>query len=206
MRAILFDLGNVLIQYDHNQTLAAVGTLGQCEPQQVQTLYHALSSQLGVGELSAADLLNHYRQHLPIGEDEEAFFMAFAAGLARNDAALAYAIELQQRPEVTVGIISNTNEAHAYWLDEYLPELKEFDLVVLSNEVGLAKPDPEIYRLALEILDVSAEQALFIDDIAENVAAAQSCGIAALVHHDWTLTRPAIEQWLVTGQLVQPGE
>lgn len=204
MRAILFDLGNVLVRYDHNQTLAAVAALGQSDPQQVQALFHTVTTQLGIGELSAADLHQHCRQHLPIDEDEVAFFTAFAAGLARDEVALAYAVALQQRPAVTVGVISNTNEAHVYWLDEYLPELNQFDLVMMSNEVRLAKPDPEIFRLALEILEIPAEQALFIDDIAENVSAAQSCGLAALVHSDWARTRPAIEHWLATGQLAQP--
>ena len=124
------------------------------------------------------------------------FITTFAAGIRRDEAAVAYALSLQQRPATTVAIISNTNAAHVLWLDEHLPELRAFDLVMMSNEVGLLKPDPAIFTTALELLDVLPAQAIFIDDIAENVEAARVLGIAGLVHHDWPETGPALERWL----------
>lgn len=81
------------------------------------------------------------------------------------------------------------NDGHVLWLDEHVPELAEFDLVMMSNEVGLHKPDPEIFRLALELLAVEPAAALFIDDLAQNVAAAQALGLAGVVHTDWEITR-----------------
>jgi len=83
---------------------------------------------------------------------------------------------------ITVAVMSNTNAAHVLWLDEYLPELREFDLVMMSNEVGLIKPDPAIFETALELLNVAPQQAIFIDDIAENVEAARTLGLAGIVH------------------------
>jgi len=52
-----------------------------------------------------------------------------------------------------------------------------FDVVVVSCEVGCAKPDPVIYRLTLERLHVEPAMALFVDDRAENIAAAQAIGL-----------------------------
>lgn len=52
-----------------------------------------------------------------------------------------------------------------------------FDAVVISCEVGLAKPDPRIFRLCLERLGLSAPAALFVDDRADNVEAAASVGL-----------------------------
>ena len=55
-----------------------------------------------------------------------------------------------------------------------------FDAVVISYEVGLAKPEPEIYRLTMSQLGVSPADALFVDDRAENVAMALELGMRAL--------------------------
>jgi putative hydrolase of the HAD superfamily len=55
-----------------------------------------------------------------------------------------------------------------------------FDAVVISCEVGLAKPDPRIFRLCLERLGLSAADALFVDDRADNVEAAASLGLQTL--------------------------
>jgi FMN phosphatase YigB (HAD superfamily) len=43
---------------------------------------------------------------------------------------------------------------------------------------------------------VEASQALFVDDVEENVAAARALGIHGIVHSDWAITRPQIEAWL----------
>jgi HAD superfamily hydrolase (TIGR01549 family) len=201
VRAVLFDLGNVLIRYEHAKTMSAVAGLGRLTVEETLALFREIDVALGQGHMDAAGLHRFYQERAGVGDDAEQFFTAFGAGLSRIDEALAYAVELQNRPEVTVGVISNTNEAHVYWLDEYLPELAELDLVMMSNEVGLAKPDPEIFRLALELLDLPPHQAIFIDDLAVNVQAAQALGIYGLVHSDWAITKPALEHWLATGDL-----
>jgi HAD superfamily hydrolase (TIGR01509 family) len=53
--------------------------------------------------------------------------------------------------------------------------------VISSAEIGLAKPDPAIYRLALERLRVQAGEAIFVDDLARNTEAAESIGLPSLV-------------------------
>ena len=55
-----------------------------------------------------------------------------------------------------------------------------FDVVVASCEVGSCKPAPEIYRICLERLGVSADAALFVDDRLENIQAARDLGLHAL--------------------------
>jgi putative hydrolase of the HAD superfamily len=55
-----------------------------------------------------------------------------------------------------------------------------FDVVILSAEVGLVKPDPAIYQLALDQLGVAAEAAVFLDDFRENVDGARQVGLQAI--------------------------
>jgi putative hydrolase of the HAD superfamily len=52
-----------------------------------------------------------------------------------------------------------------------------FDHLIISAEVGVRKPDPKIYQITLEAVGCQADQAVFIDDVAENIAAAQSIGL-----------------------------
>lgn len=196
MKAILFDLGRVLVHYDHQQTIVATAALAKVTAEEFYPLLRELSEAMGTGAMDAEEFHTFFGTHFGRETDFADFIAAFAAGIQRDEAALAYALSLQQRPGVTVAVISNTNAAHVLWLDEHLPELREFDLVMMSNEVGLIKPDPAIFETALELLNVTPQQALFIDDIVENVEAARKLGMAGIVHADWATTRPQLEAWL----------
>ncbi len=196
MRSILFDLGNVLVRYEHDATIAALATLYGVERAAVRDAFALVGTDFGMGLLTASDVLNSLNRSLGCEIDESSFVRAFCAGLARDDTALAYALSLQERVSTQIGAISNTNEVHVAWLDRHVPELAEFELVMMSNEVHILKPDAEIFELALELLDTPAEHVLYIDDLAANVEAAQALGIAGLVHVDWAVTLPQIEAWL----------
>lgn len=196
MKAVLFDLGRVLVHYDHAKTLQAVAALTMHDCAALESLMHEISAPLGKGEIDAEGLHALFGERLGLTADFATFIDAFAAGIERDEVALAYAVALQNRPETTVAIISNTNDAHVRWLDDHVPELMAFDLVMMSNEVGALKPAPLIYELALELLSVLPAQAIFIDDLAVNVEAATALGLAGIVHQDWAATRPQLEQWL----------
>jgi HAD superfamily hydrolase (TIGR01509 family) len=123
------------------------------------------------------------------------FFEAYCRGLCRDEEALSYAAQLKRRG-IVVGVISNTNHVHTIWLREHLPEFAGFDSVIYSSDVGLMKPDSAIYALSLRQLGVAPQQALFVDDLPENVAGAQASGMDALLHKEWTATIVGIEAWL----------
>jgi 2-haloacid dehalogenase len=63
---------------------------------------------------------------------------------------------------------------------EAYPVLRCFRDVVISSSVGLCKPDPRIFELALDRFGVAARDCLFIDDVAANVAGARAAGIGAV--------------------------
>ena len=71
------------------------------------------------------------------------------------------------------------------------PSTRWFDVVVVSYEVGLAKPDPRIFELCLSRLGAQAGEALFVDDRAENVAAAERLGLRTLLFTGDDATRRA---------------
>ena len=73
---------------------------------------------------------------------------------------------------LVLALTTNQNEPRAAWMREHLPYDELFDAQFYSCEVGLAKPDPAYFRHVLEALDVQPDEALFLDDTAENGEAA----------------------------------
>jgi putative hydrolase of the HAD superfamily len=84
------------------------------------------------------------------------------------------------RPLYKTGVISNA------WPDlrEDLAEKKvddAFDALVISAEVGIMKPEPRIYQIALDQLGVTATEAVFVDDSPANVEAARALGMYGIL-------------------------
>lgn len=86
------------------------------------------------------------------------------------------------KPRYKMSLLSNSPSAflrnilHEHRLDPY------FDSVVISSEVGLIKPQPEIFKLALEKLGASPDETIFIDDNANNVTAGKAIGLTGIVY------------------------
>ncbi len=76
-------------------------------------------------------------------------------------------------------LVSNTNAFHMDYCHRHYPFLNFFDIRIYSHEVGLIKPDPRIYRKALELSGSLPAECVFIDDRMENVDGAAAEGIRA---------------------------
>lgn len=90
--------------------------------------------------------------------------------------------ELRAEGYRTAILTNNVKEWGRYW-KESIP-LDEFEVIVDSCEVGLRKPDPEIFRLTCERLDVAPEAAVFLDDTRRHVEAARSVGLHGILVRD----------------------
>ena len=82
---------------------------------------------------------------------------------------------------VKTGLVSNSWSTSHYDRD-LLDEL--FDTAVISAEVGLHKPQPEIYRLAAERIAEPPERCVFVDDLRENCEGAEAVGMTAILHRN----------------------
>jgi len=89
------------------------------------------------------------------------------------------AVKRARREGVRTGLISNSWGAGRYDRDVF-PEL--FDGVVISGDVGLHKPQPEIFRLGAERIGLPPEECVFVDDLKENCAGAEEVGMTAILH------------------------
>ena len=101
----------------------------------------------------------------------------FAAGTVEN--AMVDLIRALRRAGLRTALLSNSWGSDDY-PRELFPEL--FDVVVISAEVGMRKPEERIFRHTAELLGLEAEECVFIDDVAANIAAAEAIGLTG-VHH-----------------------
>jgi epoxide hydrolase-like predicted phosphatase len=90
---------------------------------------------------------------------------------------------------VRTGLLSNS------WGNEYdRSDWHEmFDAVVISGEVGMRKPEPEIFELALDRIGLPAGECVFIDDLAHNIVAAERAGLVGIVHRTFDETAGELE-------------
>jgi glucose-1-phosphatase len=195
VKAVIFDVGRVLVHWEPAVVLDGIRQVSQVDIPQLREIWRAVDHDLGTGALDRRAFHRYLVEQAGTTPDWDQFYDAFCRGLCRHDEMLAYAAKLHASG-VPIGIISNTNDVHTVWLREHVPEFARFQAVVFSSDVGLLKPDPAIFRVALERLAVRPQDALFVDDIGEYVAAAEGTGMAGIVHVSPQDTQAAVSRWL----------
>lgn len=178
---IYFDLGRVLLHFDHAIACEQLAAAAGVTPQRVREVVFDsdLQHQYERGEVSTADFLRIFRQ---------------ATGAAASDQALVYAAGAIFEPHVEVlelleqvhlrrplGVLSNTCEAHWHYAWDRFEFLRtRFRHYALSYEVGCMKPSPQIYSAARDLCAADPSRMLFIDDLPANVQGALDAGWDAI--------------------------
>jgi putative hydrolase of the HAD superfamily len=98
-----------------------------------------------------------------------------------------------RRAGVRTGLVSNSWGEEGYDRTRFA-EL--FDAVVISGEIGIRKPAPEIYALAAERVGGAPERCVFVDDLAGNLKPARAIGMATVLHRDAETTLAELEEHL----------
>jgi len=100
------------------------------------------------------------------------------------------------RPAIKTALISNAwSNARQVFTDAF-PIADAFDTIVISAEEKVMKPDPRIYRIALERLGVPATESIFVDDVLDNVRGAQALGMRGVHFQSTQQAQRAIKQLL----------
>jgi epoxide hydrolase-like predicted phosphatase len=181
IKAVIFDLGGVLMR---TVDPAPRQQLAECLGKSLNELYHLVFSsdsayQATLGKISAREHWEAVRTSLGLTQDEfSAVVEQFWAGDRLDYDLIDYLRAL--RPRYKTALLSNAWDDLRYFIEAEWKIADAFDEIIISAEVGLAKPDRRIFQLALDRLGVSAPQAVFVDDFPENVEAAQSLGLHAL--------------------------
>ena len=135
--------------------------------------------RLEKGEITEEEFAASFGPRLGLAESEGLIGRMFA-GLGPEETMIG-AVRALRGDGVRTGLISNS-----WGTGIYEPQLLSdlFDAVVISGDVGLHKPQPEIYELGAKRLGVAPADCVFVDDLRENVAGAEAVGMTAILHRD----------------------
>jgi putative hydrolase of the HAD superfamily len=151
----------------------------------------ALLRDLERGAISQDDFETAMAAKLGIPRD--GLLRRMVAHLEPNEEMLAFIAELRASG-VKIGVLSNS--LGAGYLDPYAPWglAERADAIVISHEVRLRKPDPEIFDLIVERLGIPARDCLFVDDIAAYLEPARAKDMAVWHHTDTSATLVELRQ------------
>jgi putative hydrolase of the HAD superfamily len=150
-----------------------------------------LLGELEEGRISNPEFEARFAPMLGVAEHEGLIARLFA-GMA-HDEAMFDAVAAARRAGVRTGLVSNSWGEEGYDRTRF-GEL--FDVLVISGEVGIRKPAPEIYALAAERLERPPERCVFVDDLAGNLKPAAAIGMATVLHREAASTIAELEQHL----------
>jgi putative hydrolase of the HAD superfamily len=150
----------------------------------------ALLRGLETGELDDAEFERRFGGLL--GLDDCAGLIEGMFADLKPDQLMVGAVRAARTAGLKTGLISNSWGLGIY--DRAPTEL--FEVAVISGEVGMHKPEPEIYLLACERLGIEPSEAVFVDDLRENCAGAEAVGMAAVLHRDSQATVAELERLL----------
>ena len=104
---------------------------------------------------------------------------------------------------IACAIATNQHHERAVYMRRELGYERLFDPMVISAEVGVAKPDPAYFRYAVDRIGLPAGQVLFVDDVPANVESARSVGLVA-EHFTQNAGRPELDRILAEHGLAEP--
>lgn len=184
IKAIIFDLGGVLLDIDLNRTLYAFSKLGV---QNLDTLFTftnqtQLFDKLDKGLISSQDFRNEIRNHYKINITDKDFDAAWSALLI--DFA-DYKVELLKKlaHSYRLFLLSNTNQIHydiysKKFIDKYGFIMESlFEKAYFSFNLGMRKPESIIFNHVLDLSNLNPASTLFIDDGFQHIEAAKALGI-----------------------------
>lgn len=186
IKAVIWDVGGVINRTEDRTPRDELTTALGVSREQLNDLFFSgpEGTRAQLGEITGEELMVYIRRELNLEDGQYPDLLERFFGGDRLDEDLVNFIR-QLRPAYKTGIISNA------WGD-LLDLLRgwgiedAFDIVVGSGNVGVMKPDPRIYALALQGLEVEAGEAVFIDDFIENVRGAEALGIHGIHFKDRT--------------------
>ena len=193
-----FDLGNVLLYFDHNLAMRKMARIAGVRVEQMRALVldGTLQTEYETGLISSVQFVSRISD--AIGRElDVADMLQAAADMFIPNTHILPVLERVRDLGIPMGLLSNTCEAHWNWIGElsYPQVLGWFSPVILSYEVKSMKPDVHIYSEAQRNAGVDASGIFFTDDRVENVEAARKAGWTAEVFVNADRLMETVEGW-----------
>ena len=181
-RAIIFDIGRVLIRVNISRAMEGLATGLSLAPQEVWSAIEKDPRWVDwqEGRISPRDWHLHLCKRLGATLTFEEFSEVWNRALD-PDPIHSESFFGKLSKNYRLGLLSNTDAIHMSHEEARFPFFRYFPVRIYSYRVGASKPDPIIYRKALEACKVRAEEAVYIDDVAAYAEAAKRLGMTGVV-------------------------
>jgi 2-haloacid dehalogenase len=186
-KAVVFDLGNVLLDFDYGRTVAKIRDRCRLvkDRSDMELLKLIGSSELFQnfegGLISPAEFFTGVREQTGYDGTLEEFGECFGDIFSEAPAMIAWNEELRGKG-IPRYILSNTNDLSIRFIRKRFPFFNQFDGYVLSYEHRVMKPSTRIYEVMEEKAGLRGPDLFYVDDREENIVAAAARGWQA-VHH-----------------------
>lgn len=180
-KVIVFDLGNVLINFDYNIITNSFNSIKAGLGNKFEKLYYEnyhIHEQFEKNEISLEAFTEIMLSWLDNKLTKEDFYKTYSEIFSVNEKMTRLLSKLSQKNKLF--LLSNTNVIHQKYGWEKYEFLNHFDKLFLSHELGARKPEKKIFELVQECTGFAPNEHFFTDDVPEYVAAAQQVGWDAL--------------------------
>lgn len=176
IKLLIFDMGKVFVHFDWGRTYEAFVNATKRDPESVKTAFTAVYFPYERGHLTTEDVINHLNKELG-SSLTHAQFSALWTSTLDEDKEMTQLLQTLRKTGLPMYLLSNINEVSFGHLQDNFNVSQHFDELVLSYKVGHIKPALEIYHEVLNRSKIPAQHCLFIDDLRENIEAAESVGM-----------------------------
>ncbi len=196
LSVIVFDLGRVLVDIDFNAFPSMLGIERSPANHTDESSIERIAVQYETGKITTEQFFDSLDKVLNHKFSREQLLNAWNAIIGEENSAIAPIVDAVQLRYKTA-ILSNTSPTHFQKALDTSPILRKFSKRYLSYEIGAIKPDLAVYRHVIENLNVDPSTILFIDDISENIIAAQQCGMVGVLFTDPLRLRRELESRII---------
>jgi FMN phosphatase YigB (HAD superfamily) len=179
VRALLFDLGGVVIDLDIERAFRFWASRAECDPKLIAERFSIDHSyeQYERGDISTSSYFDAVRRSLDLELSEEVLIEGW------NDVYLGPVPGMSELLSLAQGrfplfAFTNSNPTHKrVWERRYSQELRPFQSIYVSSDLGVRKPDPDAFRLVAGLMGFEPGEILFFDDGPVNIDGARTAGL-----------------------------
>ncbi|WP_158007012.1 HAD family hydrolase [Piscirickettsia litoralis] len=186
----MFDLGGVIEKIYPSRVVKSFDGLGMDKPENLFTIYgqSEICNKFETGSIEEKEFIESVRGVFNIDASDDEIIAAWNSNQGGVSSETFNTLVDLKKNDFSLSVLSNTNPTHfkliqnQFFRNHGVHMNYMFDNIILSYEVGLRKPEGEIFSLAKETIADKDDKILFIDDLKDNCVSAEACNMSVMPH------------------------
>ncbi len=179
VKALLFDLGGVIIDIDFDRAFKNWSKHTDSSAEEIKSKfkfdqYYEAHER---GEIEFEEYFNSLRKTLGIDITDQEFKDGWNSIFINEIAGISKLLS-DLKDKIPIYVFSNTNHLHqSYWLKKFKTVLSNFETIFTSSDIGKRKPELEAFQTVADLIGFGLSQIVFFDDLRENINGAKRAGL-----------------------------